>query len=49
MPNEGLFYIKHLHAGYNSYLTLDVPAGSTEDGRFIQQLGGTAARTNSGV
>lgn len=35
---EGTFFIKHNHAGHFSFLTLDVPGGSSADGVLIQQF-----------
>jgi endoglucanase len=39
MPNEGNYFIKHHHAGFSSFLTLDVPGGSLADNILIQQFG----------
>jgi len=39
MPNQGNFFIKHNHAGWFSFLALDVPGGSVADNILIQQFG----------
>lgn len=38
MARGGTFFIKHNHAGHFSYLTLDVPAGSSLDNVLVQQF-----------